>query len=114
MNKRLRATSGILLLAVGLLVPFSSGQNQFVEKANATAVPKPPVRKGKVILVLQTRDYLVTVRSKAGENRYSVATRQGIVVAEHLSIKKLKDRFPELHEVVQGIAWAGVTNWRGR
>lgn len=115
MNRGLRVTSGILLLAVGLFVPFSSGKNKFVEKANATVVPKPPVRKqGKVILVLQTRDYLVTVRSKAGENRYSVATLQGIVLAEHLSIKKLKDRFPELHEVVQGIAWAGATDWRGR
>ena len=94
MNRGLRVTSGILLLAVGLFVPFSSGQNKFVEKANATVVPKPPVwKQGKVILVLQTRDYLVTVRSKAGENRYSVATPQGIVLAVHLSIKKLRDRF---------------------
>ena len=54
MNKRLRLTNGILLLAVGLLVPFSSGQNKFVEKANTTVVPKPPVRKqGKVILPVE-------------------------------------------------------------
>src|SRR5215510_186574 len=108
MNRRLRVTGGIFLLAVGLLVPFSSGQNKFVEKAHITVVPKPPApQQGKVILVLQTRDYLVTVRSKAGENRYSVATLQGIVLAEHASVNELKECFPELHDVVQGIAWAG-------
>ena len=115
MNRGLRVTSGIFLLAGGLFVPFSfPGKNKFVAKANATVVPKPTVPKqDKVILVLQTRDYLLTVRSRAGENRYSVATLQGIALAERLSMNKLKDRFPELHEVVQGIAWAGATEWRG-
>ena len=105
MKRSLKATSCIFLLAVGLLVQFAfAGQK----------TPKVAKKEqGKVILVLQTRDNLVTVRSKAGENRYSVATLQGIVLAEHLSIKKLKDRFPELHEVVQGIAWAGVIERRG-
>ena len=116
MNKSLKTTSCIFLLAAGFSVQFAFARqntpkvvkNKFVATANTTVAPKPPApQHGKVILVLQTRDYLVTVRSKAGENRYSVATLQGIVLAEHLSIKKLKDRFPELHEVVQGIAWAG-------
>jgi len=123
MNRSLRTTSCIFIVMVELLVQLAfarqktpkAPKNTFVTTANTTVTPKPPeVKQGKVILVLQTRDYLVTVRSKAGENRYSVATLQGIVLAEHLSIKKLKDRFPELHEVVQGIAWAGATDWRGR
>ena len=117
MNRSLRTTSCIFIVVVGLLVQLAfarqktpkAPKNKFVTTANTTVAPKPPeVKQGKVILVLQTRDYLVTVRSKAGENRYSVATLQGSVLAEHLSMKKLKDRFPEVHEVVQGIAWAGV------
>ena len=123
MNRSLKTTSCIFLLAAGLPVQFAFARqktpnvekNEFVATTNTAVAPKPPApQQGKVILVLQTRDYLVTVRSRAGDKRYSVATLQGIVLAEHLSIKKLKDRFPELHEVVQGIAWAGATDWRGR
>ena len=122
MNRSLRTTSCIFLLAVELLVQFAFSRektpkvakNEFVATANTTVAPKLlEPKQGKVILVLQTRDYLVTVRSRAGEKRYSVATLQGIVLAEHLSMKKLKNRFPEVHEVVQGIAWAGVIERRG-
>jgi hypothetical protein len=105
MNRRLRTTSCIFLLAVGLLVQFAFARQKTPKVAKK--------EQGKVILVLQTRDYLVTVRSRAGEKRYSVATLQGIVLAEHLSVNELKDRFPELHDVVQGIAWAGATERRG-
>ena len=122
MNRSLRTTSCIFIVVVGLLVQLAfAGQktpkapkNIFVTTANTTVPPKPSeVKQGRVILVLQTRHYLVTVRSRAGENRYSVATLQGIVLAEHLSMKKLKDRFPQVHEVVQGISWAGVIERRG-
>jgi len=121
MNRSLRTTSCIFIV-VGLLVQLAfarqktpkAPKNKFVTTANTTVPPKPSeVKQGRVILVLQTRAYLVTVRSRAGETRYSVATLQGIVLAEHLSMKKLKDRFPEVHEVVQGIAWAGVIERRG-
>ena len=122
MNRSLRTTSCIFLLAVGLLVPFAFARqktpklakNKFVATANTTVAPKPPEPKqDKVILVLQTRDNLITVRSSAGGDRYSVATLQGIALAERLSVNELKDCFPELHEVVQGIAWAGVIERRG-
>jgi hypothetical protein len=64
---------------------------------------------GKVILVLQTRDHRVTVRSGGGEeSRYSVTTLHGIALADGLSAKDLKSRFPELHDIVTGIAWAGM------
>jgi len=106
MNRSLRTTSCISLLAVGLLVQLAFAGHKTPKVAKK--------EQGKVILVLQTRDNLIKVRSSRGEHWYSVATLQGIVLAEHLSVKKLKDRFPELHEVVQGIAWAGATDWRGR
>jgi len=100
MNRSQRTTSCIFLLAVGLLV-----QIEFARQKTPKVAKK---EQGKVILVLQTRDNLITVRSSRGEHRYSVATLQGIVLAEHLSVNELKHRFPELHEVVQGIAWAGA------
>ena len=117
MNRSLKTTSCIVLLAAGLPVQFAFARqktpkvakNKFVATANTTVAPKPPApQQGKVILVLQTRDNLVTVRSSAGQNRYSVATLQGIVLAEHVSVNEFKDCFPELYEVVQGIAWAGA------
>jgi len=56
----------------------------------------------------------VTVRSTDGkESRYSVATLEGIALAEGLSASDLKDRFPELHDVVTGIAWAGALEAKG-
>jgi len=73
------------------------------------ARPAPQQEVGKVIMVLQTREHRVTVRSSGGtELRYSVATVHGIVLADGLSVADLKGRFPEVHDVVTGIAWAGV------
>ena len=75
---------------------------------SVAAKPAPQPEVGKVILVLQTRDHRVTVRSSAGEElRYSVATLHGIALADGLSAVDLKSRFPELHDIVTGIAWAG-------
>jgi hypothetical protein len=107
------------VLALGLIAQpefartktVSSGKQKFTS-ARATSVmakPAPQPEIGKVILVLQTRDNLVTVRSNEGEElRYSVATLQGIALADGLSVADLKSRFPELHDVATGIAWAGI------
>jgi hypothetical protein len=88
------------------------GPRQKFTAARATSVaakPAPRPEVGKVILILQTRDHLVTVRSAGGEeSRYSVATLQGIALADGLSAADLKSRFPEVHDVVTGIAWAGM------
>lgn len=107
------------MLAVGLLAQpeFAwprtgrSGEQRFtpVRATSVAAKPAPQPEAGKVILVLQTRDHLVTVRSTGGEElRYSVATLQGIALADGLSAFDLKNRFPELHNIVTGIAWAGM------
>ena len=107
------------VLALGLLArpafaqpkTARSGTQKFTAtRATSVAVkPAPQPEVGKVILVLQTRNHRVTVRSTGGEElRYSVATLQGIALAEALSVTDLKSRFPELHEVATGIAWAGI------
>ena len=88
-----------------------SGRQKFTatRATSVAAKPAPQLEVGKVILVLQTRNNLVTVRSTGGEElRYSVGTLHGIALADGLSPVDLKNRFPELHDVVTGIAWAGV------
>ena len=60
----------------------------------------------KVILVLQTRDYLLTVYSGEADRRYSVSTEGGVALAERLSGPELKARFPELYDVANN-SWAG-------
>ena len=93
-----------------------SGKQKFTatRATSVAAKPAPQPEVGKVILVLQTRDNLVTVRSTGGkESRYSVSTLQGIALADGLSPADLKNRFPELHDVVTGIAWAGVLEAKG-
>jgi hypothetical protein len=91
------------------------GKKFTAARATSAAVkPVPEPETGKVILVLQTRDHQVTVRSSVGgELRYSVATPQGFALADRLSVADLKSRFPELHDVVTGIAWAGMLETRG-
>ena len=87
-----------------------SGRQKFTatRATSVAAKPAPQLEVGKVILVLQTSNNLVTVRSTGEELRYSVATLQGIALADGLLPVDLKNRFPELHDVVTGIAWAGM------
>jgi len=111
-------------LLLGMLAAGLAAQPEFartkmartgMQKFTATratsvvARPAPQPEVGKVILVLQTRDHRVTVRSGGGEeSRYSVTTLHGIALADGLSVEDLKSRFPELHDIVTGIAWAGM------
>ena len=111
------------VLAAGLLVQpefarsktMRGGKKFTAARATSAAVkPVPEPETGKVILVLQTRDHQVTVRSSVGDElRYSVATPQGFALADGLSAADLKSRFPELHDVVTGIAWAGALESKG-
>jgi hypothetical protein len=58
----------------------------------------------KVIMILQTRYYLLTVYG--GEDHLcSVSTQDGVALGDKLSPGELKVRFPELHDLVsQGFA----------
>lgn len=107
------------MLAAGLLAQpefawprtgRSGGQKFTAARATSVAAkPAPQPEAGKVILMLETRDYRVTVRGgEENQLRYSVATLQGIALADGLSAFDLKNRFPELHDIVTGIAWAGM------
>ncbi len=125
MQGKTKTATGLFLgmLAIGLVAEpefarskeVRSGKQKFTATRATTvaAKPAPQPEVGKVILVLQTRNNLVTVRSTAGEElRYSVATSHGIALADGLSPVDLKNRFPELHEIVTGIAWAGALEAR--
>ncbi len=61
----------------------------------------------KAILILETRENRITVYS--GENclLYTVSSGGGVILAEKLEGSDLKDRFPELYDIVTGTAWAG-------
>ena len=63
---------------------------------------------GKAIVVLQTRDNLITIYSGEKDLLYSVSTESGISLADQLTASELKARFPELYEIATGIAWAGM------
>lgn len=122
MQRKLKTTTCLFLglLVAGLVAQpefarsktaARSGKQKFMAAGAQSLAAKPAAQPevGKVILVLQTRDHRVTVRSSSGQElRYSVATLQGVALAEALSVTDLKSRFPELHEVATGIAWAGV------
>jgi hypothetical protein len=66
----------------------------------------------KVILVLQTRDYLLTVYSGESDQLYSVSTEGGVALTERLNGSELKARFPELYDVANN-SWAGVVTVPG-
>jgi hypothetical protein len=71
--------------------------------------PAPQAETGQAIVVLRTRDHRITVFSTGGQDlRYSVATPEGFALAEGLSADALRDRFPQLLDIVTGIAWAGL------
>jgi hypothetical protein len=63
-----------------------------------------PQDSHKVILTLQTRNYLLTIYGGA-DQIYSVSTQDGVALAEKLDLGELKVRFPELHELLNG-SWA--------
>jgi len=120
-----RKMKASIWLILGLLAAGLVAQPEFARSKTAAEIgkqklttahtrslatkPDPQPEVGKVILVLQTRDHRVTVRSSGGKDlRYSVASLHGIALADGLSVTDLKNRFPELHDIVTGpTAWAG-------
>ena len=71
---------------------------------------KPLTHQGtaeKAILTLETRNNRITVYSSDKCLLYTVSTEGGAVLAERLTGKDLKNRFPGLYDIVTGTAWAG-------
>ncbi len=69
--------------------------------------PKATRGAGKVILVLRTRDLQITVFGGGTESLYTIKTETGSLLAKRINGAALKVHFPELHDVVHGVAWAG-------
>jgi hypothetical protein len=86
------------------MVPANATISKTADSQAAVAETSPP----KAILVLETRTHRITVYGAENAPRYSVATVEGSVLADLLSPVELKDRFPELYDVVTGLAWAGL------
>lgn len=63
-----------------------------------------PQDPDKVIMILETRHYMLTIYGGA-DGLYSVSTQDGVALAEKLDLNDLKVRFPELHELLNG-SWA--------
>jgi hypothetical protein len=63
----------------------------------------------KAILTLETRNNRITVYISDKCLLYTVSTEGGAVLAERLTDRDLKDRFPGLYDIVTGTAWAGET-----
>jgi hypothetical protein len=109
----------IMVSTAALAVTKPRGSNRQPQRTRSNFVPKPQAPASftqneshskpaaKVILVLQTREHLITVLSGEKELRYSVVTNKGMALAENLSAPALRSRFPDLHDILTGIAWAG-------
>ena len=68
---------------------------------------KSDEQRDGVIMMLQTRDHLLTVYSRDKDRLYSVGTKEGLALAEKITSAELRARFHELHEIVtEGVAWA--------
>ena len=86
-------------------------------KAPATATPAASVDKKEslpVIGYLEKRDRTITIRSGPKGPVYSVATKDGKVLFENLSIEQLKAQAPELHDLIKtGVADSRVSGGKG-
>ena len=88
-------------------IPAAQLVSQLITLNQGNALNQGPIENTeKVILVLQTRDYLLTVYSGEAGQRYSVSTEGGVALAERLTGSELKARFPELYDVATN-GWAG-------
>ncbi len=95
----------------GLRVGASAAVRQVTSAlTNQGPAKKPLDERGveKVILVLQTRSNQIVVYSGGKRLLYSISTEAGIPLANQITEHELKGRFPELYDVVTGIAWAGM------
>ena len=86
-------------ISVAALMPQSDFQGSIMVKK------EDPQDPHKVIMILQTRNYMLTIYGGA-DHLYSVSTQDGVALAEKLDPTELQVRFPELHDLVNGsYAW---------
>lgn len=90
-------------------LPMNSFQNELLHPGAIRPVTKviQEDQNRKAILILETRNNRITVYSGDKYLLYTVSTLGRTVLAEGLKGSELKDRFPELYDIVTGTAWAG-------
>jgi hypothetical protein len=94
--RKLRSNKAATSQAIPLANLISSSV-PVVQKSGQIAEPRNNAEK--VIVVLETREYLLTVYSGDLERLYSVGTESGVPLAEKLTASELKAHFPELYDV---------------
>ena len=74
-------------------IPTAQLVSQLITLSQGNAPDQGPKEDNeKVILVLQTRDYLLTVYSAEADRLYSVSTEGGVALADRLTGSELKVR----------------------
>lgn len=73
--------------------------------------------KGPVIGHLKTRDQVITITAGPDGPLYTIKSKEGAVIASHLSGEELASRFPDLHKKIEkSLAdpkiWAGTDFFR--
>ena len=82
-------------------VAFAALLPQPASESSISVKKEDPEDPSKVIMILQTRHYMLTIYGGA-DQLYSVSTQDGVALAEKLNPAELKVRFPELHDLVNG------------
>lgn len=93
--------------SAGLKTPAVSPDANRPSKS-ALPRPNPDSEQDKLILVLHTRHHRITVYGGDRSPKYTVHTEGGDLLAKEIDKAVLKEKFPALHEVVTGRAWAGT------
>ncbi len=74
---------------------------------SALAKPGPKIEPGKLILVLRTRHHRISVYGGGRSPKYTVHTEKGVLLSKKIDGAALKAKYPALHPIVTGVAWAG-------
>ncbi|MFI4917223.1 MAG: hypothetical protein ACIAS6_12050 [Phycisphaerales bacterium JB060] len=85
----------ILMVAAGALVLFVSIEPRRGQATLTPEAPKPP-EPSVHVGTLQGRDYGVRIEVTEEGPRYTVVDRQGVVVADRLTLETLAERYPRL------------------
>jgi hypothetical protein len=85
-----------------------------VAQKPADAASDQPPAEPRVLVMLKSREHVVTVYSGLGQpdgQQFKIASRDGEVLAERLSMADFQDRYPTLYDFYRtsfAEAWAGM------
>jgi hypothetical protein len=85
-------------------IPIAALMAQSGFQSSISVKKRDPEDPSKVIMILETRNYMLTIYGGAG-HLYAVSTQDGVALADKLDLNDLKIRFPELHELLSE-SWA--------